>query len=141
MADLTITAANVSLVSGVPFPDQRAGGAITTGDVVYQADDQTWQRAKASGTVQEAGSNNYGIALATAAAADARISVAGPGCTVALGAGAIGTIYCISATAGKIAPAADMASTNKVTILGVGVATNRLVLTPGSNYVSGAVVP
>ena len=141
MADLTVTAANVLLISGTPFPDQRAGVAISQGDAVYQADDGTWLKAKASGTDREAGYNNYGIALSSAANVGGRLSVAGPGCTVALGVGAVGVVYVISATAGKIAPVADLVSTNRLTVLGVGIASNRIVIPPGSNYVAGAVLP
>lgn len=140
MADLTITAASVSLVSGNHDADQQAGEAFTAGASVYKnSADGKWYKAKASGTADQAGATDLGIALATADAAGARVSVAKAGAVVALGTGAAGGIYVVSATAGKIAPAADLASTNKATIIGLGIGSNQIVV--HRSYNAGAVVP
>jgi hypothetical protein len=61
------------------------------------------------------------------------VQTAGP---ITIGAGAapaVGTIYCLSATAGGIAPSADLATGNRTTILGVGAATNAIVLRVNSS--------
>lgn len=128
MADLTITTGSVVLYSGEPLPDQRAGGAIVVGEVVAQAGDGTWSRAQCNSTAVLAGQINLGIALASAPAAGARLSIAGPGCVVTLGAGSAGVVYCPSSNAGKIAPIADMGSTNLVTPFALGIGSGRVKL-------------
>jgi hypothetical protein len=138
MADLSITAASVSLYSGEPLRDQVAGGAITTGDIVYKADNETWLRAQSDGTAVEAGANGLGIALATAAAAGARLSIASDGCIVTLGTGSAGVLYVPSATAGKLAPIADMITTSKVTPFALGIGSSQVQLR--RNYNAGAVL-
>lgn len=68
MADITITAANVSLVSapsGVVLEGQTAAAAIGVGQAVYLLDNGTWGLAQCDGTAVEAGSNDLGIALNT----------------------------------------------------------------------------
>ena len=140
MADLTITAANVSLVSGAHDVDCIAGEAFVAGASVYlSSTDGKWYKAKSSGNADQAGATDLGVALATADAAGARVSVAKPGSVVALGTGAAGGIYVVSATAGKIAPAADLASTNKATVIGLGIGSNQIVV--HRLYNAGAVVP
>jgi hypothetical protein len=55
----------------------------------------------------------------------------GRGGYLTLGAAAaptVGIIYCVSATAGGIAPSADLTTGDYVTILGVGATTNRLAV-------------
>lgn len=137
---LSITAANVSLVSGPRDSDQMAGEAFAAGAVVYlKASDAKWYKAQADGTAEEAGSVDLGVSLATADAAGARISIAKSGAVVALGTGTAGTLYAISRTAGSIIPVADLASTDKATLIGMGIGTNQLLLM--RLYHAGAVVP
>jgi hypothetical protein len=72
--------------------------------------------------------NAAGIALHAALSGQPlRILIEG---TVALGTTTVvlGGVYVVSATAGGIAPVADVASTNYVTILGVAVTTAQLRL-------------
>lgn len=136
---LSITAANVSLQSGPTMTDQAAGEAFIAGAIVYQAANGTWLKAQCDGTVIEAGSNKIGMALATADAAGARITVATAGAIVSIGAGAAGSIYVVGTTAGTLIPVADLASTNKVTPAALGIGTNKVLLLWAYN--AGAVVP
>jgi hypothetical protein len=140
MTALVITAAAVALVSGPHDADQVAGEAFVAGAAVYRkASDGKWYKAQCDGTAEEAGSVDLGVALATADAAGARVSIAKAGAVVALGTGTAGTFYALGATAGAIAPVADLVSTNKATLIGVGIGSNQLLLS--RIYNAGAVVP
>ena len=137
---LTITAANVSHDSGPRDSDQPAGEAFAAGAAVYRkASDGRWYKAQCDGTPEEAGGEDTGVALATADAAGARVSIAKAGSVVSLGTGTAGTAYFIGRTAGAIIPAADLAQTDKATLLGLGIGSNKLLL--GRLYHAGAVVP
>jgi hypothetical protein len=140
MTAITITAANVALVSGEPLKDQIAGGAFTAGQSVYRAANGSWLKAQDDGTAIEAGSNNVGVALGTADASGARVSIASTGCVVSYGAGvlAAGVVYALGDAAGAICPIADAASTDKVTILGLAISTASLKIQ--RVYDAGAVV-
>ena len=141
MAALTITAANVSLVSGAHDADQIAGEAFIAGAAVYKnSTDGNWYKAKcASATADQAGATDLGIALATADAAGARVSIAKQGAIVALGTGTAGTFYAVGATAGAINPVADLATTNKSTGIGIGIGSNQLQV--ARLYNAAAIVP
>lgn len=130
MTALSVTAAQVAWVSGPIEKDAYAGEAFAAGAVVYYSGSQ-WLKAQCDGTALEAGSENLGIALATADAAGARVSIALPGAIVTLGAGAgplAGIIYCPGRTAGSLIPSADIASTDKVTPIALGIGTNQVQL-------------
>lgn len=141
MSALTLTAAQVLLVSG-PTKEVVFGATITQGQGVYfDAATGKWKLAQCDGTPAEAGADGYGIAL-SAGSDGQRGVVALPGAKVTLGAGAApaaGTVYAIGATAGAINPVADLASTNKVTVLGVGIGGNAVKML-GESYDSGAVL-
>ena len=137
---LSITAASVSLDSGPHDTDQVAGEAFVAGAVVYQrASDSKWLKAQSDGTAEEAGNVDIGIALGTADAAGARVSIAKPGAVLSLGTGTAGVAYFIGRTAGAIVPAADLASTDKATLIGLGIGSSKLLLT--RLYHAGSVVP
>ncbi|RJP54315.1 MAG: hypothetical protein C4583_03050 [Anaerolineaceae bacterium] len=142
MVDLVVTATQVLPSSG-DTEKGIAGEAITAGQAVYKrATDGYWLKAQCDGTAEEAGATNCGIALVSALAANAPIVVALPGSIVTLGAGAApaaGTIYCIAAAAGGIAPSADMATTNKVTVLAIGIGSNQVLV--ARVYNAGSVKP
>lgn len=128
MTALTITASGVAWVSGPIAQDQIAGEAFVAGACVYEADNGTWLKAQCDGTAIEAGSNNLGIALATADAANARVSVALPGAVVTVGTGTAGIVYAPGRTAGSLVPTADLLSTDKVSPLAILSAANKLLL-------------
>ena len=142
MAALTITASQV-LPSGGPTEAGTAGAAITPGQSVYRdAATGTWKPAQGDGTAAEAGADGYGIALTQAAAAGQPVVVALPGAKVTLGAGAApatGIVYFIGDTAGGLHPAGDLGSGDKVTAMGVGIASNRILIF-GGTYDAGAVI-
>ena len=128
MANLTITASQVLKSSG-DTKRGTAGAAITAGAVVYlDVSASTYKLAQCDGTAEEA--TVEGIALNDAATSQPFEFQTGG--TITLGAGAApteGEIYVLSATAGAIAPEADVVtSTNYVHVLGVGGATNTLVM-------------
>lgn len=138
MTALSITAANVSLVSGPVDHGQTSGEAFAAGALVSLSAAGTWFKAQGDGTAIEAGSLGIGIALATSDAAGAKISVARPEAIVSLGTGTAGVVYIIGDTAGSIYPVADAGSTDKVTVIGLGIGSNKIKL--GYIYDAGAVL-
>lgn len=138
MVALSITAANVAWQSGPVATDQVAGEAFAAGAMLYRSAAGTWLKAQCDGTAIEAGSDNIGMALATADAAGARVSVALPGAVVTVGTGTAGVVYCIGATAGALNPVADLTSTNKVTVAALGIGSSKLQLC--RDYNAGAVL-
>lgn len=138
MAALTITAANVAWVSGPKLTDQVAGEAFAAGALVYLAANGTWLKAQGDGTAIEAGSENLGIALATADAAGARVSIATEGAIVSVGTGTAGIVYYVGDTAGGFHPVADLGSTDKVTVAALGIGSNKLKI--ARIYDAGAVL-
>lgn len=121
MADLTITAANVvpttvTQLSGI------AGATVTAGQALYlDSTVGTLKLALAAGTAAQA--DVVGIALHGALTGQPLV-YASQGSTLNIGATtAKTTAYVLSATAGGIAPQADLVSTNKIVYLGYATAT------------------
>lgn len=141
MTALSITAANVAYVSGPRDADQVAGEAFIAGASVYLSASGTWLKAQCDGTATEAGALGNGIALATADAANDRLSIARPGSVLTIAASGltVGLVYYMGATAGAVNPVADIASTNKVTPVFLTVSATQVQLL-GYNYNSGAVL-
>jgi hypothetical protein len=142
MTALTVTAAQVAYVSGPITHDQVAGEAFAAGACLYwNASTGKWLKAQCDGTVAEAGADGIGLALATADASGARLSIALPDAIVTLGAGAApaaGIIYCPGRTAGSLIPSADLASTDKATVAAIGIGTNKVKV--ARIYDAGAVI-
>lgn len=136
---LTITAANVAWVSGPITTDAVSGEAFAAGAVVYLSATGTWLKAKSNGTAVEAGSGGIGVALGTSDATGARVSIARADAVISVGTGTAGTAYALCTVAGSICPVADAATTNKMTVVGVGIGSNKLHL--GYIYDAGSVVP
>lgn len=130
MTALTMTAASISLDSGPHDADAIAGEAFAAGAVVYQrASDSKWLKAQCDGTAEEAGSVALGIALGTADAAGARVSIARDGAVISIGVAATaGFYYCPGRTAGALIPTADLASTDKSTLIAQAISTSKLLL-------------
>jgi len=129
IADLIITAANV-IAGTSPTIDRSkfAGETITAGMSVYvKAADGKVYMAKDTGTAEQA--TLFGVALHAALAGQPiDVQTGGPitiGATVV-----VGTIYQVSSTFGGIAPVADGASTQYVSLLGVAINTTQIQLTP-----------
>lgn len=124
MTDLSITAANVTWVSGVrPFIG-KAGATITPGQAVYL--DTTTNKYKLTDGDTDAESVCAGISLD--GGVDGRdMLIAPPGAVINIGGTvALGTVYVCSLAAGGIAPWADLSTGDYVTILFIG-ATNNIV--------------
>ena len=127
MANLTQTAANVGLTANSASTTAtvvQAGEAITQGMPVYLLSSK-YYKADASALGSAAATH-----LAVTPAATDEYFVAVPtGGTVDLGATlTVGTTYVVSATAGAIAPEADLLTGEFVTSLGVASAAGELVL-------------
>lgn len=126
MADLIITATQIVPGSDAQLAYGTAGATITAGQVVYlDSTANTWKLFDANDSTLY--TNVPGIALNGCSSTQALTVQTGGSLT--LGAGAaptLGLIYIASATAGGIAPSADLASGWMCVILGVGGATNTL---------------
>ena len=127
MADISITAANVKLVSG-PTRQLPAGAAITAGQIVYDE--------AASGKAKLADNDNAtaevraaaGMAL-HAAATDQPLTMAKNGAIVDVGAVlTAGTDYFLSGTPGSICPRADVTTGDDPVRIGWAKTTSQLVL-------------
>lgn len=125
MADLTITATSVVQgASGISVLDGILGASVTAGQSVYlDTAASTYKLADANASSTTA--QTAGIALNGGASGQpVKVLASGPitiGATVT-----VGTIYVQSATAGGIAPAADLATGHYVTILGVGISASQI---------------
>lgn len=119
MVDLSVTAGNVVRGAAAEVKDGIAGATITAGQTLYadSGDSFKLKLAQCDGTASEAVA--VGIALNGGTSGQPiRYVTKGkynPGGTVV-----VGLLYAVSAAAGLIAPTADLASTNRVTYLGVG---------------------
>ena len=124
MSDITITAANVVASADAKVRRGTAGAAITAGQALYlDAADSKLKLADANGVA--AAKSLAGVAL-HAAATGQPVVYAYEG-DVNVGATlTVGEIYVLSATAGGIAPKADLASGHTVSILGVATSAGNL---------------
>ena len=126
MADISQTAANVTVAgTGGSITIVQAGEAITQGMPVYLSSGKYF-KTDANGTVLTAAV--VGIAM-TPAALDGYFILAGNGTKIDLGATlVIGTPLVVSATAGGIAPIADLATGWWVSHLGTPSAAGLVTL-------------
>jgi hypothetical protein len=116
MADLTVTAASVLWTSGTKQTGV-AGATVTAGQAVYlDSTTSTLKLAQSDGTAAEA--DAVGVAL-HAAGSGQPLVYASQGAIINIGATTTkATTYVVSATAGGVAPQADLISTNKIVRLG-----------------------
>ena len=126
MAALSITAANVALVSG-GVRTVTYGETVTQGQPLRKlSTDNKFYLCNQDDATQAAASV---IALTPGGDGDLGV-VAGAGATINIGATvAIGTVYCVGASDGEIDPTADLASGDFVTIIGHAVSTSNMLLT------------
>lgn len=127
MADLTITATSVVPGSNAVKETGVALSTITAGQVVYR-DPTTLKFAPADANSATAAIRAaYGIAL-NGAAAGQPVTVQTDG-DITIGATlVVGVVYVLSATAGGIAPAADVADGDYVSVIGTPTSTTVLRL-------------
>lgn len=136
MADLSITAASVVKGANASVVAGTAGATITAGKTVYlDPSDSKYKLADANASATTAAL--AGVALNGASDGQPISVLTGgnlnPGATVT-----VGEIYVLSATAGGIAPEADLATGHYVAVLGVGTTTSNIAV---QIQISGAVVP
>lgn len=118
MADLSQTPANVALVSG-STRTRTAGGTITAGMPVY-SDATDSGKIKPADADAEASAAVVGIAL-NAAGDGQPVTYALPGSVINWGATLTkNTYYVVSTTAGGVAPSADLASGDYISLCCVG---------------------
>ena len=139
MADLVVTSASVAVgaTSTVSPKLGLAGEAITAGQVVYlfSSNPNTYKLADANAAGNDAA---VGVAVNSAASGQYVAVLETNGVLTAGATVAVGAVYVLSATAGGIAPVADLASGWKTTILGVGISATQIQL---KIYASGFAVP
>lgn len=118
MADVSITASQVTWVSGVAPIDAVFGETVTEGMPVYlNTTDNEYYKTDAD---VEASSVIAGVALTNGI--NGRVGkIAPPGAVINVGATlTAGTYYCASTTAGGVAPETDLAAGDWPTILYIG---------------------
>lgn len=126
MADLTITAANVVNSSGGGIYQGTAGASVTAGQTIYlDSSTSTLKLADANSTAATA--DVKGIAL-HAALTGQPLAIQTDGVITLGSVLTTGLIYVNSATAGGIAPSADLTSTWRTSILGVALSASTLQL-------------
>lgn len=130
MGAQSVTAAEVLPLAGVALVqvDALLGATVTAGQTVYKDEavtPNTWKLAQADGTAAE--SVCGGIAMSGGAAGQTiKVATSGaldPGFTVT-----VGEIYVLGATAGSIYLESDLAASDYVSIVGVGITASRLDL-------------
>ncbi len=128
MADLTLTAASVLAADSPTTKIQmvKFGATITQGMPLYlDSATMTWKIADANAS--QAAASAKGIALS--AGSDGQWGLVMTEGDITIGATvAVGTIYVVSATAGKICPAGDLATGHYPCILGVAISTTVIRL-------------
>ena len=127
MADLSVTAANVKLVSG-PTEDITAAAAITAGQVVYKEAASNDAKLSDNDSATAEVRAIRGIAL-HAAAIDQPLKIAKNTAIVEFGAIlTAGVDYYLSGTAGGICPRADVTTGDDPVRVGIATTTSRLLL-------------
>jgi hypothetical protein len=125
MADISVTAASVANTGG-QTDTGTAGASITAGQILYK-DASANNTLKPASCASTAAAAVCGMAL-NGGASGQPITFAKAGATVTAGATlGVGTIYVLSDGSGTYAPVADLATGDKVVI--VGYATSSTVLT------------
>ncbi len=136
MSDISVTAANVQPGATAKLVDGTFGATVTAGQSVYfDTVTNTWKLFDAN--LSAAAAVLGGVAMCGGASGQpGKILVSGdynPGATVA-----VGTVYVGSATAGGIAPAADLVTGWYTNVLGVATTTSNIRV---NIQASGVAVP
>lgn len=127
MTDLSITAANVKLISG-PTEQMTAGASLTAAQIVVE-DASTNKAALADNDHATAALRSIRGLTLHAALTDQPVTVAKNGAVVDLGAIlTAGVEYYLSGTAGGICPRADVTTGDDPVRVGMALTTSRLQL-------------
>lgn len=139
MADLTVTAANVVYVSGTKKTDKNAAATITAGQAL--AFDSSSDMVLGDCDSATASVRTFeGISLGPSA--DNQPCVYQIDGDINLGATLVpGTIYVMSATAGGIAPWADLTTDDYVCLVGWAISTSVLRMFPPAIRNTGIQIP
>ncbi len=124
MADYSVTAASVVKTSNTAISEGIAGGTITAGQAVYM-DSTDSSKLKGCDADVQASSVAVGVALHGAANGQP-LKYATSGNLTFNSAFAVGDIVCVSTTAGGLAPYADLASGDFVTVVGIATTATNL---------------
>jgi len=124
MADITITAANVRPYSGATTKTVTAGATVTAGDAVYKDTSDSNEYKRCDSTVA-ASTVIGGIAITNAGDGEPLIIQTAGDCNVG-GTVVVGMVFVVSTNAGKLAPLADVASGEYVSIIGYGITSSKL---------------
>lgn len=119
MADLTVTVANVAAGSGSTRVNGTAGATVTAGQVVYLDSATRTYKLADNDSATAAVRSPAGIAL-HASLSGQPLTVLTEGLITIGATTAIGTVYCLSSTAGGICPVADIGTGDYNTIIGIG---------------------
>lgn len=142
-ADVSITAASVLASSSAKFQDGIAGASITRGQLVY-ADAADSGKIKLADANVAAAKGVLGMAYSDAASGQhVRVILEDPDLTVGgtLSITAPGGVYVLSATAGGIAPTADLASGSYPVVVLVAKSTTKAIFAPKGLQGSAALTP
>jgi hypothetical protein len=127
MADITITAANVVAGASAQYYDTTAGATITAGQTVYIDASDSNKAKLADANASSTTATVKGVALNGASSGQpVKIQTSGSltiGATITSGG-----VYVQSATAGGIAPVADLTTGWRTSIIGIGTSTSVLKL-------------
>lgn len=130
MADLAPVADDIRVDSNTPVSKGQAGTTLVRWDVVYKDSSGKYQKCDCTDDTRVAA---HGVVL-TDCDADEYFAFIPLNAEGALNSDSAlftkGTIYVVSATAngGKIAPLADLVSTNRIYLIGIGETTKKLKL-------------
>ncbi len=135
MAAITVTAGSVARVDGDVVKDYLSGATITAGMYVYVDSNGAVQiGTNATSAGSGVGAQLVGVAL-NGGSSGQPIAILKPGGTVNIGGtAAVGKVYVLG-TAGGIIPVDDIAGTEYVTVVGVGLTTANILL--AASNVSG----
>lgn len=125
-ADISITSTSVVPSSSAIPRKAIAGATITAGKLVYKSATDNKLYLADGDSATAAVRDVVGIAIVTAAAGtECTYVTEDPNLTIG-GTVVVGTIYVLSATAGGIAPAADLTTGWFTTVIGVGTTTGTI---------------
>lgn len=128
MTDISVTAANVRKGANAKIEHGLAAAAILAGQVVYK-DPATGKFGLCDcDSATDAVRWPYGIAVSSAPGADQDVAIQTEGDINPGGTAVRGQIYVASGNAGGIAPVADLASGDYVSVLGIGTSASNIML-------------
>ena len=127
MADVTVTAANVELVSGTTSSGV-SGETITAGEAVWVDTGDSNKIKLADADLSAAAATVSGVAIQGSTTGNL-VVYALTGAVIDIGGTVVkGGVYVLSATAGGVAPEADLASGMYTSILGTASSTTNITL-------------